>query len=212
MGKPRSWCSSTEIVGPWAFDYLAAYQEAGKPRGPRPLSATVGRSSNIPLVWRPPSPGVFKVNTDAAVCVNKPVSGLSMIIRDHIGDVKASTVWRLPNAPDVEWAEALAVRNALFQCISFNFLTIQLDSDCLSLIQKINSPFVLASTLGSIIDDIKHLSNSFDFIVFAYCPRIVNVAADLLAKSGLCIPENKIWLPGYPDCIRHVIMADASNQ
>ena len=85
-----------------------------------------------------------------------------------------------------------------------------MDSDCKSLILKINPPIIHDSTLGSLVEDIKELSKGFGKILFVYCPRNVNIAADMLAKYGLSLRSNKVWFPGYPDCIHHIVLADSS--
>ena len=124
-------------------------------------------------------------------------SGLGMIIRDITWDVKASAVWKIQSALPPEWAEAMAIRNTQTLCIAISFDSFQLESDCQSVIQKINSQNSFVSTLGSIIEDIKDLSKSFNTIQFNYCPRNINNAVDRLAKFALSIHEQGLvtWFP-----------------
>jgi hypothetical protein len=64
------------------------------------------------------------------------------------------------------------------------FSKVVLVSDCLSLIQRISSPRLDRSSLGSIISDIKFLAADFKSCSFKFSSRSSNVVAHKLARSS----------------------------
>ena len=89
-------------------------------------------------------------------------------------------------------AEAMAIRYSLVECNSLQIDNIQIESDCKSLILKINSSLTMDSVLGTIIDDIRDLSKYFQSILFTYCSRKFNCAADRLAHLAISNGVNKV--------------------
>jgi hypothetical protein len=57
-------------------------------------------------------------------------------------------------------------------------------SDCLLLIQRIVSPGLDRSVVGTVVGDIKSLATEFSAVSFKHIGRKNNVAAHLLARSS----------------------------
>ena len=83
-------------------------------------------------------------------------------------------------------AEALAVRSALLHAIEAGYSRICIKSDCQALVAFISSKYHPTDLYG-ITRDIEHLSLSFDYVVFTFISRNLNVMADSLAKSVLYV-------------------------
>ena len=81
-------------------------------------------------------------------------------------------------------AEALAVKAELVAAASSHVSSINLFSDCKTLISLLNSQGQDV-TLKGILHDIAMLVSSFTSICFIFIPRLANVRADLLAKETL---------------------------
>jgi hypothetical protein len=83
-----------------------------------------------------------------------------------------------------ELAEAIAVRQAMLITRDKGFQKIILMSDCLSLIQRIVSPGMDRSVVGTMVGDIKSLATEFSTVSFKHIGRKNNVAAHLLDRSS----------------------------
>ena len=80
-------------------------------------------------------------------------------------------------------------------------------SDCLSLIQRINSSTVDRSSVGLLVAGIKLLVRGFTSVSFCHVKRGLNEAAHILAKS--CVSANSSCVFNYvPDCIRGTLCID----
>ena len=83
-------------------------------------------------------------------------------------------------------AEALAVKAALLDAVTHDFLQLNVFSDSKSLVNLLNSS---SSTvlLHSVLFDIRVLCGRFDSISFSFVSRSDNVVADSLAKNALLL-------------------------
>ncbi|KAK3219713.1 hypothetical protein Dsin_013683 [Dipteronia sinensis] len=86
-------------VVPWASSFLLDFQQAN---GPKEVDSKVG-SDGVRIVqdrpsWCPPSVDSYKINTDAAIDVANGNVGIGIIIRDHRGQVMASSA-RMDTTP-----------------------------------------------------------------------------------------------------------------
>jgi hypothetical protein len=84
-------------------------------------------------------------------------------------------------------------------------------SDCLSVIQRINSPTQDRSQVGSRIKNIKTLVAGFSFITFWHVHRSLNEAEHILAR--FCNLDFVGFISYFaPDCIRKTLCIDVMNQ
>ncbi|PON60600.1 Ribonuclease H-like domain containing protein, partial [Parasponia andersonii] len=72
--------------------------------------------------WRPPGFGALKVNVNAAFSKDGNSIGVGMVIRDHLGSVRAALSTRLQGAYSVFLAECVAVREGLRFAIEHGLL------------------------------------------------------------------------------------------
>ncbi|ESQ44499.1 hypothetical protein EUTSA_v10003494mg [Eutrema salsugineum] len=81
-------------------------------------------------------------------------------------------------------AEALAIREAIFDANSRKFSSVLIQSDSLQIIQAINSGSPL-SELHGVLGDISKSSVNFSSVSFKFIPRTENIVADSLAQQTL---------------------------
>ena len=147
------------------------------------------------------------VNVDAAVFAPSRRMGAGVVIRDYNGSFLAACRETFEEIITPELAEARAV----FYGISFareeGFSNIVIGSDCLSVIQRLNSPVMDRSSLGPVIEDIKRLAVSLSSCEFRHVGRTSNEAAHLLARSCTSLPS-MVWRGVSPDLIRQTICND----
>jgi hypothetical protein len=104
---------------------------------------------------------------------------------------------------------ALAVRHALMVAKDHGVKRVALVSDCMSLIQHINSRIQDRSSAGSVIGDIKSLATDFETCSFRFSSRNSNVVAHKLARSAKSLVSN-ISVGVIPELIREELCNDVS--
>lgn len=62
-----------------------------------------------------------------------------------------------------------------------------------------------------IIDDIVHVSNSFEFLSWSFVPRDGNKVAQELAHCLPWVIGRKIWLGDFPHCIAPLLESELST-
>uniref|UniRef100_A0A8I6WDP0 RNase H type-1 domain-containing protein n=1 Tax=Hordeum vulgare subsp. vulgare TaxID=112509 RepID=A0A8I6WDP0_HORVV len=104
-------------------------------------------------------------------------------MRDHLGACIVSYGIGVPEVFNPELAEAIAIKRGLLFALSEGLQEVVLASDCLTVIQRINSLDMDRSLRGPVIQDIKHLRTSFSTCSIFHVRREQNVSAHLLARS-----------------------------
>jgi ribonuclease HI len=138
-------------------------------------------------VWSPPPEGMVVINVDAALFSSTSRMGVGVVIRDHNGKFLAACSQVLHEVTSPELAEALAVRRAVTLAGEEGLDRIILMSDCLTVIQRINSSGRDRSLVGVVVEDIKTLATSLSSVTFHHISRLCNNSAHLLARRAeLC--------------------------
>lgn len=143
------------------------------------------RRDNIcfPDRWSPPSPGTILINFDAAVFPGLQKVGVGIVIRDHRGACLVACSQPLLGTATPELAEAWALRSAVSLASAEGFSSVIFASDCLSLVQRINSWCVDRSVVGAVVADVKLLLEPFSSASFRHVKRTLNNSAHTLARS-----------------------------
>jgi ribonuclease HI len=153
--------------------------------------------------------GSVLINTDAALFANSRCMGVGVVIRDHVGRCLASCNEKLENVTAPELAEALACRRALNFARDEGFFKVALASDCLSLIQRIQSNEWDRLGVRVVVSDIKNLATSFIVCSFSHVKRQLNIPAHILARS--CEHSVSMVYRGViPECIQESLCNDSN--
>ncbi|KAL5818565.1 hypothetical protein ACOSQ4_022407 [Xanthoceras sorbifolium] len=97
---------STDEVMAWSSRFLSDFRSVHE----QPPSAVDSSLPPVPLTpWLPPSPGVFSINSDAAMREHIGKVGLGVIIRDSHGKVMACYCSCFSIRCSPQFAEALAI-------------------------------------------------------------------------------------------------------
>ena len=84
--------------------------------------------------WKPPGAGLFKINFDGAVFMDRSLAGLGIIIRDESGLIIAALSQKIPLPSSVELVEALAARCALIFAQEISIFKAEVEGDSLKVI------------------------------------------------------------------------------
>jgi len=136
-----------------AEDFIEEYREAQEQLAV-PSSSNSAQQQGL---WMPPTGLAYKINFDAAVFVGSNGSGVGVIIRNNMGEVKAALSVRVPSVRDSEEAEALACKRALEFAREAGFQDLILEGDNVTVMQSLRCPQATCSSVGHIYGDIRYL-------------------------------------------------------
>jgi hypothetical protein len=146
-------------------------------------------------------------NSDAAIFEAFNCKGVGVIMYDHSGNCLASCRQHIQGLLAPEYAEAMAIQIAVQFAIDQGKNDVIFASDCLPLVQRLNSLCMDRSSVGLAVSNIKHLVRDFTSVSFRHVKRVLNEAAHLLAKS--CENVNYICVfDSIPEFIRKTFCID----
>jgi ribonuclease HI len=158
--------------------------------------------------WSPPPEGVLQLNVDAAIFGSSQSMGASVVVRDHLGSFIAAASDSFQYVVSAELAEAFAIRFALSWAVEEGLDNFRVASDCLAVVQRVNSVELDRSMCGPVIQDIKNLVATFNNCSILFVRRVQNFAAHYLARSSE-LSCKSVWRGVPPVCIRDTICTDS---
>ena len=174
----------------------------------RPVHSKIPRIARS-VRWKPPLPGMVKVNFDDAIFSTQSSAGLGMVVRDQAGLVLAALSQKIPMPTLVETVEVIAARRALVFAKELGFERVMVEGDSEIIIKAIKEKTLLSSVLGHILEDIHVLSGSFSSISFHHIKRMGNCVAHRLAHISFC-NLLLVWMEEVPLDIVDVYNHDLS--
>ncbi|XP_048502819.1 uncharacterized protein LOC125498622 [Beta vulgaris subsp. vulgaris] len=165
------------------------------------------RELTSPDKWSPPSTGMFKLNSDAAIFKNQQV-GLGGIVRDCEGDVLLATCLRIEGSKDAEVAEALSTRHCLQVAVDAGLRNLIVEVDCLKLFNHLSNRKFDPSSFGIIVQDILCIASHCSSISFSHVRRKGNCVAHNLAQLSSSMDGLRVWIEEVPTEVLSSVMAD----
>ena len=169
--------------------------------------------SAIPWVearWKPPSAGLFKINFDGAVFMDRSLVGLGIVIRDESGLIIVALSQKIPLPSSMELVEALAARRALIFAQEISIFKAEVEGDSLKVIQALNNPKPNRTQIGHIICDIQILGVGMQSCTFNHTRRGGNRLAHSLAKRVVLAADTDMWLEELPQDLVDIFQFDLS--
>ncbi|XP_074303811.1 uncharacterized protein LOC141638297 [Silene latifolia] len=147
--------------------------------------------------WKVAREGYVKINVDAGIKEGEGVD-TGVVCRGDRGEV----LWGMAIARTQVWephiAEAVAVLDALEEAARRGIQKLEVESDCLHVIEAIRKRSDGRSIFALIIDDIVSFSSNFLSVCWLHVSRVNNCVAHALAH---CIPRTigrVVWEDGLP--------------
>ncbi|XP_057444580.1 uncharacterized protein LOC130736815 [Lotus japonicus] len=167
------------------------------------------QSPPIPPRWKPPGIGTIKGNFDASIRENRG-TGLGLIFRDHAGKLLAAGTSFLQTEFEPVIGEAISLRRTITLAGELGFHNLELESDCLQLVQAWNRTTPHNNYLASVVQDCKSLSVSLNLSCLNHCNRLSNAVADYLAKLAF-EHQDQIWVGFDPPGTSILIQQDTAS-
>ncbi|KAM6546971.1 hypothetical protein CsatB_027707 [Cannabis sativa] len=148
--------------------------------------------------WFAPIDGRVKVNVDAALFSNPHQVGIDLVARDSRGFlIEGCTKTFLGNFP-VATAEAMGIREALSWIKTRQWMNVDIESDCLTVIQALRSPIEMISMFGQIVKASKDMLKVSNNVFIYFVRRSANMVAHNFARASILYPDCSFSLESVP--------------
>lgn len=144
------------------------------------------------LALYPLPPGVVKLNVDGAVNSKDVVVGVSIVARDHLGQILGRISIPFMGFLSPRLTEALSFRKALSVVANRNFSSIIVEGDSAQVVQALNQEGSF-SDCSSIISYGFQLAALFSSCTFVHVNCSCNRATHLLAQQSLLGAKWEDW-------------------
>ncbi|OMO58663.1 reverse transcriptase [Corchorus capsularis] len=149
------------------------------------------------LEWIAPSPGTWKINTDASFSSSTGDAGLGVVIRDYEGKILVSGARILFFVADSLHAEVHAILFGFELALEHGITRCIIESDSLLAIHEINKKETVLWEGGLLIEEIREIASLFDCCSFQFVNREANSVAHSLAVSKL----DNVWCGTIPGVV-----------
>lgn len=133
--------------------------------------------------WVVPQENIIKITVDAAVFEDQSAYGLCLVARNSDGQLLQGRMRCLQERVAPEFADVMAVKKALSWCQQSDWLRVEIETDCLAVVQAIRSSVRMFSPFGEIVE---------------YCPGILkslsNVKLHFIRRSATRICSGIIFI------------------
>ncbi|CAL1371746.1 unnamed protein product [Linum trigynum] len=193
-----------EIVSK-ALNYLEEYKAQQRQGG----SGTPSSRPRARSKWEPPPDGLLKLNTDAAI-QGEEGAGYEMILRDNSGNFLMGATYRTRRRWPIEMAEAQAMLWGLKLTRANYSQPLLLESDCQSVIQKLNRREATEMEVGMICDEIREFANGGGNVEWRFWKREGNACAHKMARLKCRVDETEIWFSRPPVILVPLILQESN--
>ena len=132
------------------------------------------------------------------------------MIRDSEGAVMASMSQQIPLPTTVAQVEALAARRAAAFALEIGITKAILEGDSETIVKELLEPTPSLALHGHLLQDVKSLQNSFNFLSFTHVFRQGNNVAHAMARRAIKQPNLSVWMEDVPPDIRQLVTADSA--
>ncbi|KAK3204451.1 hypothetical protein Dsin_018497 [Dipteronia sinensis] len=169
-------------------------------------------SGLVGALWRPPDPGLYKVNTDAALDVASRKIGIGLIIHNCFGKVMASSAQSVLAVYSPLVTEELVIFRGLRFAREVGLAPCFIESKAQVVANLFNSDNVPFADVGLILKDCKLLLEASLGCCVGFAPTLANKATHGFAKLGLSLYSDCFWIEECPSNVASIVLGDCPNQ
>lgn len=188
------------VMASWAVKLLEEFQKLHP-------NCSKGKK-RTPSRWVCPPRGRLKVNVDGAFNAQLQQGGIGVVVRDGNGICVAAFARFIPHASSALHVEAEALRAGILIAIQEDWMSIELESDCASLISALYSSCIDCSEIGRIVEDCRDYMSSISSANLCHIYREANGVAHRLAHLASVSYVDDLWLNETPSIIEDVLFED----
>ena len=161
--------------------------------------------------WRPPEIGCIKVNADGAFSSVDGCGGGGVVLRDHHGSFVAGACHFFPFVADPEQAELLACRQGVVLARELNKDRVELETDSLNAVLKLQSTERDLSVNGPLVEEIKELFQEFVSVSVKHVRRSCNEIAHRIASDGCRNKLCNTWVHAPPGYVVNLLASECAG-
>ena len=163
------------------------------------------------VVWRPPKPGWYKVNTDEATFDDIKCFGVGVVIRNERGEIMGglSKKFMLPLG-GLE-AEAKAVEDGVVLAWDLRLKDIIIESDALLVTNYLGKQSVMLSSIRKVVEGILEGLRKFNAWDVNHTRKSGNIAAHIMARQAKFLNVCNIWVEDTPPSIADQVQIDVAQ-
>ncbi|KAK2637684.1 hypothetical protein Ddye_025479 [Dipteronia dyeriana] len=144
---------------------MCVSQKVSNDRAEHLARVALGIGARPGISWCPPMEGQLKMNTNAAVDVHSGRVGFGIIIRNHRGEVMASSAQDASAGFSSQVAEAMTIFTGLVFARDVGLLPYLVESDAQVVVNLIKADVIPCSEIEIVVHDIK-------LFLEAYCSKL----------------------------------------
>lgn len=149
------------------------------------------------------------LNIDGGYDEVKGAGSTGAVIRDAGGAFIAASHSYMSHVLDAATTEAAALRDGLLLAQQIGCTRIEIQSDCMEVVQTMHDGGFSATAAVAIYDEIVQLWREFGDIAISHCNRSCNLVAHDLARQALLQKSAQVWVDDPPPSILNLLVNDA---
>ncbi|XP_060959224.1 uncharacterized protein LOC115699974 [Cannabis sativa] len=161
--------------------------------------------------WQKLTAPSLKINTDAAIFDSGGSYSFVCVARGAAGELLEALTCCRAGIVQPELAEAMGVREALNWIKKKGWIGTIVETDCLTVVQAIQSNLPLLSYFGSIISNCKELLKQLCGVSVNFIKRSANSVAHSFARASYFIADRTLSSNDVSTELLHVIMNDCNQ-
>ncbi|XP_060963698.1 uncharacterized protein LOC133033112 [Cannabis sativa] len=158
--------------------------------------------------WTPPSFQKLKVNVDGAIFQQEERFGAGMVARTSAGALLEARQTSFSGVVAPIMAEAVGIKEALSWIKSKGWRDVIVETDCLNVVNDINSNKPMISPYGFVIHDCKALLVDLLSVSIVFVKRSANKVAHALARNSVHTADCTFSVATLPSEISSLILDD----
>ena len=196
-------CKSHEMIVKEATKYLKEYQATNM--------CAKNTTTLDAVVWRPPKPGWYKVNTDGATFDDIKCFGVGVVIRNERGEIMGALSKKFMLPLGGLEAEAKAIEDGVVLAWDLRLKDIIIESDALLVTNYLGKQSVIPSSIRKVLEGILEGLRKFNAWDVNHTRRSGNIAAHIMARQAKFLNVCNIWVEDTPPSIADQVQIDVAQ-
>ena len=196
-------CKSHEMIVKEATKYLKEYQATN-------MCAKKTTTLDA-VVWRPPKPGWYKVNTNGATFDDIKCFRVGVVIRNERGEIMGALSKKFMLPLGGLEAEAKAIEDGVVLAWDLRLKDIIIESDALLVTNYLGKQSVMPSSIRKVVEGILEGLRKFNAWDVNHTRRSGNIAAHIMARQAKFLNVCNIWVEDTPPSIADQVQIDVAQ-
>ncbi|KAK6116072.1 hypothetical protein DH2020_008341 [Rehmannia glutinosa] len=158
--------------------------------------------------WKKPNFPYMKCNVDAAICQQRKLTGIGVVLRNDQGEFIVARTIYFPGIYAIREAEAISVREALSWLHDLGIRQVVVETDAKYVVDSLTSHEFGISEYDFVIQECRAFLQSEPEVSAKFVRRNANMVAHELAKGSFSFDSPSVW--NFPPlCIVNLLSLDA---